>query len=58
MARESEEIMDSINQILFYMRGGYTRDQLWASSPRERESSLKLISENIERTAKTGVAMH
>jgi hypothetical protein len=58
MARESEEIQDAISQILFYMRGGYSRDQAWASSPKERESALKLISENIERTTKTGIAMH
>lgn len=58
MAKESEEIQEGITQILFYMRGGYTRDELWASGPKERESALKLISENIERTNKTGISMH
>lgn len=50
--------MDGITQILFYMRGGYSRDELWASSPKEREKALKLISENIDRTHKTGISMH
>ena len=58
MAKESEEIQEGITQILFYMRGGYTRDELWTTSPKERESALKLISENIERTNKTGISMH
>jgi len=36
------------------MRGGITLDEIWATSPEDRDCINKVIKENLETTKKTG----
>lgn len=57
LEKESRALVDQINEICWYMRGGITRDQAWTLSPLERKRVMKLIEKNIERTNKTGLPL-
>jgi hypothetical protein len=48
--RRAGALLEQIDQIGWYMRGGITRNEAWSLSLSERESIFKLINENIKRT--------
>ena len=53
--READTIVDSVNELGFYMQG-YSRDDLFAMSYRERTKLTKLIDKIIEKYGKAGFA--
>lgn len=57
MRGEAGALMQQITQILWYMRGGLTREDAWRTSHFERKQILKLIEGNIERTNKAGMPL-
>lgn len=46
----SRALIKQMTQMLWYMRGGLTRNDAWAMSLQEREEAFELINENIKRT--------
>jgi hypothetical protein len=54
---ETRALVKQITQICWYMRGGYTREEAWQLSPKERKEAMDLIEENIERTNKSGISL-
>lgn len=57
MAKEREELMHTIYEILWYMRGGLTKEDAWGLSQNERVSVLRDIKKRIETVEKTGLAI-
>lgn len=57
MRIEAGAIIQQITQILWYMRGGITREEAWRTSFFERKQILKLIEKNIENTNKSGLPL-
>jgi hypothetical protein len=57
MRSEAAQLIQQITQILWYMRGGVTREEAWQTSFYERKQMLKLIEQNIERTNKSGLPL-
>ena len=44
-ARDAREINKEINRILYYMKGGITRNEAWQLSPIERDEIIDFLNE-------------
>jgi hypothetical protein len=50
---ETREFKYELTKLAWYMRGGVTLSEIYASSPEDREQMSKLVRENLETTKKT-----
>jgi hypothetical protein len=57
MERDRTELMELIQQIMWYMRGGVTREDAWNLSPVERNSIVANIKKRVETVEETGLPL-
>lgn len=48
---ENEALVKSIQQIGYYNRGFYTRDDVWAMSPMERDRAVEFLNERFKEVS-------
>lgn len=51
-AKSNEQLINSLIQLQYYMRGAVNRDEVWALSPSERELYFDFISKRFEEGGK------
>jgi len=54
---EARALEKEVTDICWYMRGSINWDQAWRLNPRQRETIVKRIKDNIETTEKTGLPL-
>lgn len=57
MESESQGLMKKIHTILWHMRGGLTREDAWAMSPKELNLIVEDINTRIKTAKETGVPL-
>jgi len=57
MDKESKEIVDTLVNLCWYMRGGLTIDKAYDTTPEERDSIMKMVKSHIETSKETGQIM-
>lgn len=45
---DNEALVKSITQIVYYFRGAYSRDDVWAMSPTERERAVEFLNDRFK----------
>lgn len=45
---ENEALVKSLTQLSYYFRGAYTRDDVWAMSPMERDRAVEFLNERFK----------
>ena len=55
MDNEVKQFRYDLAQMCWYMRGGVTLDEMFASSYDDREAFVKIIQKNMETTKKTNL---
>lgn len=45
---ENEALVKAVQQIGYYNRGFYTRDDVWAMSPMERDRAIEFLNERFK----------
>lgn len=45
---ENERLVNEITQLIYWFRGGLTRDEAWQLTVYEREQSIEFINERIK----------
>lgn len=50
---DQRSFMELIVSLQWYMRGGLTREEAWATTPKERELYSELIADRIKLVEKT-----
>jgi|TARA_X000001036_G_scaffold437058_1_gene481547 hypothetical protein len=55
MEKETKNFKLELSRLVWYMRGGVTLDEMYASGPEDREIFSKLIKENLETAKKTSM---
>lgn len=46
--RENDSLVDLLLQIQYYFRGSYSREDVWALSPAEREKSIDFLNKRFK----------
>ena len=46
--RSNESLAKTINFLVYYFRGGITRDDAWAMSPAERELAVEFVNHRFK----------
>ena len=46
--RQNEELLKSLNQLLYWYRGSYNRDDVWAMSFSEREVAIEFLNQRFK----------
>jgi len=54
MENEVKNFKSELTKIAWFMRGGVTLDELYGSSPEDREVMTKVIKDNLDTAKKTG----
>ena len=54
MDNEIKNFKTELSKIAWFMRGGVTIDELYGSSPEDREVYSKVIKDNLDTAKKTG----
>jgi hypothetical protein len=54
MDKESKDIVDSLVNLCWYMRGGLTIEQAYGITPEERELIIKMVGAHVESSKETG----
>lgn len=57
MLQEQKELTGIVHEIMWYMRGGCTREEAWCLSHQERIMLVDDIKKRIENVEKTGLAI-
>ncbi len=52
---DSDELIDQIHSIMWYMRGSVTREEAWVLSHNERRRILRQIEERVKMVEKSGM---
>lgn len=47
-ARDNEQLVDQLFQIIYYFRGGLTRDDAWMMTLAEREKAIDFINKRFK----------
>ena len=55
MAKEQKELRSVIHEIMWYLRGGCTREEAWCLSHQERLDLIEDIKKRIDDVQKTGL---
>lgn len=56
--RDSQRgLRDEIVDIMWYMRGGVTREEAWTLSPIERRDIQRMVEKRMETVEKTGLPL-
>ena len=55
MEKETKNFKLELSRLVWYMRGGVTLDEMYASGTEDREIFSKLIKENLETAKKTSM---
>tara|TARA_B100000902_G_C27306657_1_gene915915 strand:- start:4 stop:180 length:177 start_codon:yes stop_codon:yes gene_type:complete len=54
MDNEIKNFKTELSKIAWFMRGGVTIDELYGSSPEDREVFSRVIKDNLDTAKKTG----
>ena len=54
MDNQIKNFKTELSKIAWFMRGGVTMDELYGSSPEDREVFSKVIKDNLDTAKKTG----
>lgn len=46
--RENEALLDQLQQIGYFMRGFYNRDDVWSLSYLEREKAIEFLNKRVD----------
>jgi len=49
---DNEALLTSINELVYFYRGGYSYERAMLISPMERENALKVLNKRLEQASK------